>query len=226
MTSPQPSQPSQSGGAPDCGARPELADVVFRPEVSEAETVYRGAVWDIVTETFSLPESETPLTRDLLAHPGAVAVVALDDAERILLIRQYRHPIRRRDWEIPAGLLDIAGEDPAAAAARELGEEADLAASEWHTLADMYSSPGGSDEALRIYLARGLSPLPAYEREAEELGIVPRWTPLDEAVEAVLSGRIANATACLGILHADAARRRGFTDLRSVDEPWFADRRQ
>lgn len=200
-----------------------LSDERVDVEVHERSTVYRGAVWDVVRESFHLPEAGGALTRDVLAHTGAVAVAAVDDEDRVLLIRQYRHPIRMRDWEIPAGLRDIDGEDPAKAAARELGEEADIRAEEWHTLADMYTTPGGSTEIIRIYLARGIDALPhahRTERVGEERGIVVRWTPLAEAVDAVLAGRIGNATACLAILHADRARERGWTDLRPVDAPW------
>ena len=200
-----------------------LSDESVDVEVHERSTVYRGAVWDVVRESFHLPEAGGALTRDVLAHTGAVAVAAIDDEDRLLLIRQYRHPIRMRDWEVPAGLRDIDGEDPAVAAARELGEEADIRAEEWHTLADMYTTPGGSTEIIRIYLARGIGALPhaqRTERVGEERGIVVRWTPLAEAVDAVLAGSIGNATACLAILHADRARERGWTDLRPVDAPW------
>lgn len=202
--------------------RPPLQDQLVDVAVAHRETVFTGAVWNVVRETFDLPEAGT-LTRDVVDHTGAVAVAAVDDDDRILLIRQYRHPIRMRDWEIPAGLLDIADEAPAVAAARELGEEADLRADRWNTLADMYTTPGGSTEIIRVYLARGVEELPhdeRTERDGEERGIIARWTPLDEALEAVVAGRIGNATACLAILHAHLARQRGWTDLRAVDEPW------
>lgn len=202
---------------------PPLADLPVEVPVSARETVYSGFVWDIVRETFELPESARPLTRDKMAHPGAVAVAAVDDEDRILLLQQYRHPIRTRDWEVPAGLLDVSGEDPAAGAARELGEEADLRAEDWHTLADLFTSPGGSDERVRIYLARGVTAVPEeehHEREDEESGIVLRWVPLDEARDAVLGGRVRNAIAALAVFHAHAARSRGWTGLRPADAPW------
>lgn len=202
-----------------------LADEPIGVEVTDRELAYAGAVWDIVRETFVLPESPQPLTRDVLSHSGAVGIAALDDDNRILLIQQYRHPIATRDWEVPAGLRDVAGEAPWRTAARELGEEADLQARDWWTLADLAPTPGGSSELIRIYLARGISALPEAQRtprEGEESGIVPRWVPLDEAVEAVLAGRIRNAAAQLAILHADHARRRGFTGLRPSDDPWPA----
>lgn len=215
----------EAEAAADIGATAvPLVDQPVDVEVNGSTTVYEGAVWNVVRETFHLPEAGGALTRDVLAHTGAVAVAAIDEADRILLIRQYRHPIRMRDWEVPAGLRDMAGEDPALTAARELGEEADLQATGWHTLADMYTTPGGSTEIIRIYLARGVHDLPhaqRTEREGEERGIVLRWTPLSEAVDAVLAGDIGNATACLAILHADRARVRGWAGLRPVDAPWL-----
>lgn len=216
----------ETGPAANPPAAAPQAPLVDQPvdvEVDDSTTVYEGAVWNVVRESFHLPEAGGSLTRDVLAHTGAVAVAVIDEADRILLIRQYRHPIRMRDWEIPAGLRDVAGEDPALTASRELGEEADLEASEWHTLADMYTTPGGSTEIIRIYLARGVRDLPPArrtQREGEERGIVLRWTPLPEAVEAVLAGDIGNATACLAILHADRARARGWTNLRPSHAPW------
>lgn len=202
-----------------------LRDQPVDVEVSDSQTVFRGKVWDVQRETFTLPEAQRPMVRDFVRHTGAVAIAALDAHDRIFLMRQYRHPIRTRDWEIPAGLLDVDGEDPAAAARRELAEEADLRAADWHVLADYVSSPGGMDETLRIYLARELSEVPDAERFAradEESGIEPRWTPLAEAREAVIAGGIGNATTQLAVLHACAARERGWEDLRPADAPWPA----
>ena len=162
------------------------------------------------------------LTRDYLAHPGAVAIACVDKTERILLIQQYRHPVRCRDWELPAGLLDIPGEGAHQAAVRELGEETDLQADTWHLLGEQLASPGGTSEMLRIYLARDISLLPAVKRthrEAEERGIIPRWVPLPHAYEAVLNGHIRNATAMIGIMLTEAARQRNWRGLRSVTDP-------
>ncbi|WP_349828355.1 NUDIX hydrolase [Brevibacterium litoralis] len=203
--------------------RAPLADSFGEPEISASAVVHHGIVWDVVEETFTLPESPRPITREFVRHTGAVAVAAVDAADRILLIRQYRHPVRAREWEIPAGLLDIAGEPPWRGAARELAEEADLRAETWHVLADQLTSPGGLSESIRIYLARDVSAVEAtFEREAEERGIEPAWVGLDTALAAVLDGRIQNATCQLAILHAHHARARGWTDLRPVDAPWPA----
>jgi ADP-ribose pyrophosphatase len=147
--------------------------------------------------------------------------VALDDQERMLLIRQYRHPIRHRTWEIPAGLLDVAGESPLRAAQRELAEKADVAAAEWNVLAEFYTSPGGSNEVIRVYLARGLQPTGvAHPRVAEEADIEVRWVDLDEVVDGVLARRLQNPSLALGSLAARTARDRGWASLGSPEEPW------
>jgi ADP-ribose pyrophosphatase len=170
-----------------------------------------------VSETVDLGDSQ--VVREFLDHPGAVAVIALDDAGRVLLLRQYRHPVRAELWEPPAGLRDVAGEPPHVTAARELEEEADLRAATWHLLAEFATTPGGSNERIAVYLARDVSTVPEAERfvrEEEEAEMVPVWVPLDEAVDAVLSGRLHSPSAVVGILAAAAARDRGWSTLRPV----------
>ncbi|MDF2091778.1 MULTISPECIES: NUDIX hydrolase [unclassified Knoellia] len=204
------------------GADEELADRIVHRPIVRSEVVHHGMVWDVLRETVDLGEAGE-VTREFVRHPGAVSVVALDDRDRVVLLQQYRHPVRVLEWEVPAGLLDVDGEDPWVAAARELHEEADLQAQEWHVLVDYFSSPGGVDEALRVYLARGLSHVPEddrHEREGEELGMPARWVDLDEAQDAVLAGRIHNPSAVIGILAAHAARERGWATLRPHDAPW------
>jgi ADP-ribose pyrophosphatase len=148
-------------------------------------------------------------------------VLALDDDDRVFLICQYRHPIRARDWEIPAGLLDVPGEEPLAAAQRELAEEGDLAASDWAVLTDFFSSPGSSDEAIRVYLARGLTPTDEpFAREEEEAHMETRWLDLDACVDAVLERRVQNPTLVIGVLAAQAARARGWAGLAPADAAW------
>src|SRR5690606_10738211 len=133
--------------------------------------------WNVRRDVFRLDGHE--VTREYVDHTGAVAVLAMDDRDRVLLIQQYRHPIRMRDWELPAGLLDIVDEAPLAAAQRELAEEADLRAERWALLTEFMTSPGGSNEVLRVYLARGLTSTNApFERSEEEAGIVTRWVDL------------------------------------------------
>lgn len=192
------------------------------PRPATGRTVqFEGRVWSIVTEDVDFDGAAA--TRDLVIHPGAVAVVALDDDDRVLLIRQYRHAVGGYVFEPPAGLLDAPDEHPWATAQRELAEETGYAATTWHVLLDQFMSPGGSSEAIRVYLARGLSRLPAgreHTGEAEEAHLPRAWVPLDEAVALVLSGRIGSPTAVTGVLAADAARRAGWSPLRPADAPW------
>lgn len=179
----------------------EFADERHRAPVSESATVFDGAVWDVRRDAFEL--DGTRLVREYQAHPGAVAILAEDDEGRILLIKQYRHPIGYRDWELPAGLLDVDGEAPDAAARRELAEEVDLEASEWSLLCQFFSSPGGSSEEITVYRARGLTPTAQrFDRTAEEAGIELRWVPRSEVVEAILDGRLRNAILVIAVLNS------------------------
>lgn len=189
------------------------------------KTSYHGKIWDVVSDSIELSPWATPFTRDYIEHPGAVAVVVLDEAGRVLLIHQYRHPVRSSLWEIPAGLLDIQGEDFQAAAARELAEEADLEASDWRVLVDVFNSAGSSSEAVRIYLAQGIFAVADTERHTrteEEAEIQFRWVPLAEAKQAALAGRMHNSTAVIGVLAATAAiySPDGLAGLRPGNAPW------
>jgi ADP-ribose pyrophosphatase len=185
--------------------------------------VYEGRIWDVVSDTFQLQDSGEALTRDYIDHPGAVAILPMNNDGEILLLKQYRHPVGMDLWEIPAGLLDVEGEEFQIGAARELAEEADLAAGTWNVLADVFNSPGSSSEAIRIYLARDLTEVPHHERHErtdEEAEIEFHWINLDDAVESVLAGRLHNPSAVVGILAAAAARADGFSGLRPADAPW------
>ncbi len=196
-----------------------LADEPAEVEIIRTERVFHGRVWDVRRDEFAY--NGASIVREYVDHTGAVAVLALDDDDRMLLIKQYRHPVRMRDWEIPAGLLDIAGEDPLTAAQRELAEEADLAAAQWDVLGEFTTSPGGSDEAIRIYLARGLTATAeAFDRDEEEADIEVRWASLDEVVDAVLARRVQNPSLIVGALAAHAARARGWSTLAPADSPW------
>lgn len=182
-----------------------LADIHDPAEVVASSRVYEGRVWDIRRDRFRFGDHE--LERDYVDHTGAVAVLARDDDDRVLLINQYRHPIRARDWELPAGLLDVEGEDPLAAAQRELAEEADLVAAEWRELLTFATSPGGSDETIRVYQARGLTAAPeVFARTEEEAELIVRWVPIVEVIEAALAGRIHNSILLLAVLAAHARR--------------------
>jgi len=209
-------------GATGSSAAPVVRDTVAPRPVLRRELVHHGRIWDVVADDVDLGGG-TVVTREIVDHPGAVAVVALDDEGRTLLLRQYRHPVGRELWEIPAGLLDVVGEPAAEAAARELGEEADLRAARWDVLADYYTTPGGSSEAVRVFLARDLTPVPDAERhvrEDEERDIELRWVALEEAVAAVLAGAVHNPSAVVGVLAAHAAHGAGWATLRPADAPW------
>jgi 8-oxo-dGTP pyrophosphatase MutT (NUDIX family) len=180
-----------------------LADEPSHPKILTSEVAFHGRVWDIRHET--LDYNGHSLARDFVDHSGAVAILATNDANEVLLIQQYRHPIRMRDWEIPAGLLDVAGEPELAAAKRELEEEADLVAAEWIELGTFFTSPGGSNETIRIFQARGLSAsTKVFDRTEEEADIVVRWVPLAEAVQGILEGRLRNSILALAVLAAHA----------------------
>ncbi|MGV9770036.1 NUDIX domain-containing protein [Microbacterium sp. NPDC003461] len=186
----------------------ELHDEPGDIRVLDSAVGYRGRVWDVVEDRIDYNGRE--LVRHYIAHPGASAIVAIDDAERVLLIQQYRHPIASREWEIPAGLHDVAGEDHLAGAQRELAEEADLTAERWERLGTFALSPGSSAERIELYLATGLTPTAeAFAREDEESDMRLEWVPLEEALRAVREGRFGNATLALGVLlAADRIRSR------------------
>jgi 8-oxo-dGDP phosphatase len=186
-----------------------------------SETRFRsGRVIDVRTDEVSMADG-THAVRDVVVHPGAVGIIAMNEREEILLLRQYRHATGRLLWEPPAGLLDMVGEDPTDAARRELFEEAHLEADHWEVLVDVYSSPGMTDEAVRIFLARGVreATAPRFAGEHEEADMPTRWVPLSEAVKAVLAGRIHNPLAVMGVLAA-ASAAPSYADLRPAGAPW------
>ena len=186
-------------------------------ETVASETIYVGKIFALRADEVRMPGGTTA-RREVVEHYGAVAVVALDDNRNVALVYQYRHPLGRRLWELPAGLLDLGGEPPHITAARELSEEAGLAATSWHTLVDLDSAPGFSDESVRVYLATGLTDVGRPEAHDEEADLTMRWVPLEEAVQMVLSGEIANSIAVGGILAAHTVT--DVTSLRPVDAPW------
>lgn len=186
--------------------------------VTESETRYVGQIFALRADEVRMPGGTTA-RREIVENYGAAAVVAIDDDGRIVLVLQYRHAFGRRLWELPAGLLDIGGEPPQASAARELAEEAGLAAKTWHTLIDLDTAPGFSDESVRVYLATGLSDVARPDGHHEEADLVVRRFDLDDAVAKVYSGEIVNSIAVAGILAAHALPDRGA--LRTVDSPWI-----
>lgn len=193
--------------------------------VTESTTAWSGRIVDMVEDHVVVVEGEEPVVRQYTRHPGAVAVVAMrgeEGAEEILLLRQYRHPVNASLWEIPAGLLDIPGEESRVAAERELAEEADLKAARWDVLVDFFTSPGGSTEPLRVFLARDLETTEtSFEREDEEATMEYAWVSLSDALDWVLAGRLHNPSTVIGILSAHAARGRGWEGLREPGAPWL-----
>jgi ADP-ribose pyrophosphatase len=198
---------------------PRIEDEPAPTALTSSSVQFDGHVWNIRQDAFDYNGAE--IVREYVDHPGAVAILALDDQDRVLLIQQYRHPVRMREWELPAGLLDIDGEHALIGAQRELAEETDVVASEWNVLTEFYTSPGGSNEVIRIYLARGLSPATeAFDRTDEEADMVTRWVSLDDAVDAALARRVQNPSLVVGVLAAAASRSRGWASLAPADPPW------
>lgn len=187
--------------------------------VASAETLYEGAIFALRRDDVRMPGGRIA-GREKVEHFGAVAIAALDDRDRLVMIYQYRPAIGRRIWEMPAGLLDEAGEDPVEAAKRELVEEVGVSADEWSTLVDVVGCPGFADESVRVFLARGLRDV---ERPAaaddEEADLVIRRIPLDDLVAGAMSGELVNGPCVAGVFAA-AAVRDGRYAARPVDAPW------
>jgi ADP-ribose pyrophosphatase len=196
--------------------------VTERPyQVLGRTEVFQGAIFSVVSDLVSMPGGGSA-RRDWTHHPGASAVVALDESGRVVLIRQYRHPLGRPMWEIPAGLMDVAGESWVDAARRELAEEADLVAARWDLLVEVHTSPGFSDQLERVFLARDLDPVSEgyrFHKEHEEADLTVHRVDLDEAVAMVLGGEISNGSTVAGILAAARARDQHWAPLRPADAP-------
>jgi 8-oxo-dGDP phosphatase len=185
-------------------------------EVRHRTERLRNKVFAIVTDEVVMPDGSTA-DRDYMVHVGAVGVVALDAEGRIALVYQYRPAVGKHLWELPAGLIDVEGEALVDAAARELAEEADILAARWDLLAEVNTSPGCSNEKIRLFLARELSSVPDGERHTrthEEAELEVRWVPLDDAVSMALSGEITNAACLIGVLGAAQARDRDWKTLQ------------
>jgi 8-oxo-dGTP pyrophosphatase MutT (NUDIX family) len=203
--------------------RSELADLPITWPTVSSTVLAAGKIGTFVAEEVQAPGGEV-LNREYLRHPGAVGVIALDEEDRVALVRQYRHPVRHRLIEPPAGLLDVSGEDPLAAVQRELAEEVHLAADRWNVLVDVLSTPGIVAETVRIYLARDLhrvGPPDGFARTGEEAEMDTVWASLDDLVDAVLAGDLHNPSLVHGVLAAVVARNRDrFAGLRPPDAAW------
>ncbi len=193
-----------------------MAEHVF--ETTASETLHTGKIFALRRDRVRMPGGNEVI-REVVEHFGAVAVVAMDDDGNVPMVYQYRHAFGRRLWELPAGLLDVHGEAAHLTAARELQEEAGLQAGTWRVLVDLDSTPGFSDESVRVYLATGLTEVGRPEAHDEEADMTLRWYPLADAARKVLNGEIVNAIAVAGILAAQAVTT-GFAQPRPVDSPW------
>jgi 8-oxo-dGTP pyrophosphatase MutT (NUDIX family) len=201
-----------------------ITDVPEAWQVVGTKEHFKGRIVTVLSDDVLMPDGDggtVTVNREYVLHPGAVGAIALDERGRVLLIRQYRHPVKHLLWELPAGLRDVEGEPLWRTASRELMEEAGYRAATWHTLVDTFQTPGMSDERVRVFLARDLEKIPDEEidfvREHEEADLRIEWVPLEEAVEKVLSGEIHNALAVTGILAAHAASATGFKHLRDKE---------
>ncbi|SEO10940.1 ADP-ribose pyrophosphatase [Actinacidiphila rubida] len=193
-------------------------------QVTATSTPFTGNKTGVRTDEVVMPDGGTAV-RDYQVHPGSVAVLALDDEGRVLVLKQYRHPVRHKLWEIPAGLLDIPGENPLHAAQRELYEEAHVKAEDWRVLIDLYTSPGGSDEAVRVFLARGVSAAEGerFEVSEEEADMEHSRVPLAELVRGALAGELHNTCLVAGALALQSALAGdGLDALRPAEAPWPA----
>ncbi|MEV0291177.1 MULTISPECIES: NUDIX hydrolase [unclassified Kribbella] len=201
-----------------------LADVPEKWPVASSEVVHETGRVISVRRDHLDPPGRDPFVRDVVVHPGAVGVVALDENNRMLLVRQYRHPVGHRLLEPPAGLLDVQGEQYRLGAERELWEETGTKAADWRILVDAFTSPGLTDEAVRIFLARDLSPADeAYDRRHEEADMETVWAPLVDVVGAVLAGHLHNPILVMGALATwTAMNGPGIDNLRAADAPWPA----
>ncbi len=201
----------------------QLADEPVDCSVVRSEQILTGLVWDLRRDSVELVDGQT-VVREFVVHTGAVAVLALDSLDRVLLIRQDRHPVGMALWEPIAGLLDVPGEEPWVGAARELLEEAGVIAARWDVLVDVETSPGGSSETIRCYLARDLSAAPGGRPpgSGEERTMPHTWVPLEVAAAGILSGRLTAPLTASGVLAALAARALSWSTLRAFDCPWPA----
>lgn len=194
-----------------------LRDTPERWPVLSSDVQARGPIVTLRSDRVQMPDHEVA-NRQVVEHPGAVGIVALDETGRVLMIRQYRHPVAHKLWELPAGLRDVSGEPPQLTAERELLEETGYRARDWQILIDFYSSPGISTEWIRVFLARDLVQVPAAQRDFvprhEETQLQIGWVDLDEALGAFIAGDLHNGVAAVGILSAYAARSSGFAGLR------------
>ncbi len=206
-------------------SRAELCDESRSWPIQQRETLGRGRVSAFVNDTIATPGDQT-IQRQFTTHPGAVGVIAWNQQDQIAVVKQYRHPVGYELIEPPAGLLDHDNEEFLLAAQRELAEEVGLAAEHWKVLVDLFTSPGASEESLRIYLATDLTPTDApvgFEAEGEEIEMEVCWAARADLLEAIFAGQLQNPTMVTGLLALETARLSGRLDqLRVADACWGA----
>jgi ADP-ribose pyrophosphatase len=190
-----------------------FGDDPLEEHVAARELIHRGRYLEFRVDTIVRADGTTG-TRDVVGHPGAIAVLAVDDVGRLLLVRQWRIPAERAMLEIPAGTLDVhdgVTEDPDLAARRELEEETGQRATTWRKLSAFWTAPGFATELMHLYLATGLSSVTGADRltpdEDERLEL--RHVAIDDAVAMVEAGEISDAKTILGILWLDRLARAG-----------------
>jgi ADP-ribose pyrophosphatase len=161
--------------------------------------IHKGMVWDLVSDTFEF--NGELLTREYVYHTGAVAVLAFNEKEELLLMKQYRRPVGKFLIELPAGLLDVPGESLLDCAKRELAEEAGLDAANWSELVSFHTTRGGNNETITVFVAKDLSESDlVYEATGEEVDMPQSWVPIAECVKLVLTGQIMSPSAVVGIM--------------------------
>jgi 8-oxo-dGTP pyrophosphatase MutT (NUDIX family) len=207
---------------------PTVRDQAEQWPVLDSAERFAGGAYSVRSDRVRMADGNVA-TRDVIVHPGAVGAIGYDTAtDEVLLIRQYRHPVGYQLWEPPAGLLDKPGEHPVHAARRELREETGFQADDWRTLVDLATSPGGSSEAVRVFLATGLSMADEgdgadrFVREHEEATLRLAWVPRAELVRQVLAGELHNSLLVAGLLALTVAlgTPEGVAALRPADAPW------
>ena len=199
-----------------------ISDRLVSHPIVDRQTVFSGMVWDVRHDAFVL-NGET-VERDYIVHPGAVAIIALNESGELLLIEQYRHAQGKIMWEVPAGLMDLANEDPLETAKRELYEETGYLAKTWNVLLDLANTPGGSTEQIRIYFAQDLNLHPDGRPtgDAEELDMPVHWIPIPDVLESIRRGAVTNPQLVAGTHAALIAMAEPDLALRSADAPWHA----
>lgn len=188
--------------------QPEFDTAESWPVVSSADVHRDSWILALRSDQVTVPSGGEPFRRLVVEHPGAVVVLALDEDNRALCLRQYRHPVRHRLLELPAGVRDADGEPSVETAKRELREEAELEATDWTPLLSTWSSPGYTSERIDYFLARGLTVASRgdFALEHEEAEMETLWVPFAELYDAVLDGRVADGPVVQAVL---AARARG-----------------